>query len=140
MFTRRRFLQGTGLAGGFAIGSGLHGILSSCARQTDGMDAASGNPVVRAATRSFTPDLEIDLQATPTSVLLKPGQATQVWSYKTKLIKGDAGSLETFSNRYLGPILRVRQGQRVRVNFHNSLPAGQPTVVIALAKGRFKSG
>jgi FtsP/CotA-like multicopper oxidase with cupredoxin domain len=129
MFTRRRFLQGTGLAGGFAIGSGLHGILSSCARQTDGMDAASGNPVVRAATRSFTPDLEIDLQATPTSVLLKPGQATQVWSYKTKLIKGDAGSLETFSNRYLGPILRVRQGQRVRVNFHNSLPAGQPTVV-----------
>jgi FtsP/CotA-like multicopper oxidase with cupredoxin domain len=129
MLTRRRFLQGTGLTGGLAIGGGLHSVLSSCSRQMDGMNVASGNAVVRAATRSFNPDLEIDLQATPTIVKLMHGQATKVWSYKAKLLKGDVNSLQTLPDRYLGPILRVRQGQQVRVNFKNNLPAGQPTVV-----------
>jgi FtsP/CotA-like multicopper oxidase with cupredoxin domain len=129
MFTRRRLLQGTGLAGGLVIGGGLHSFLSSCSRQTDGMDAASGNSVVRAATRSFNPDLEIDLQATPTTVKLMHGQATKVWSYKAKRLKGDVNSLQILPDSYLGPILRVRQGQRVRVNFHNNLPTGQATVV-----------
>ena len=126
--TRRNFLQVTGLTGGVILGGGIHGLLSSCS-QSSSLNANQSNPMIRTASTSFTPDLEIDLQAIPKAVQIQPGQPTQVWSYEAKLVKGDPASLQLLPDSYLGSVIRVRRGQRVRVNFRNNLPAGQPSIV-----------
>lgn len=126
--TRRNFLQVTGLTGGVILGGGIHGLLSSCS-QSSSLNANQSNPTIRTASTSFTPDLEIDLQAIPKAVQIRPGQPTQVWSYEAKLVKGDPASLQLLPDSYLGSVIRVRRGQRVRVNFRNNLPAGQPSIV-----------
>lgn len=128
-FTRRNFLRVTGLTGGVILGGGIHSLLSSCSSQSSNMNTNQGTSTVRAANASFTPDLEIDLQATPKAVQIRSGQPTQVWAYDAKLVRGDPASLQALPDGYLGPVIRARQGQRVRVNFQNNLPAGQPSIV-----------
>lgn len=127
--TRRSFLRGTGLAGGLVIGSGIHSLLSSCSPQSSTTEIAQGKTVARGPNPKFIPDLEINLKAEPKTVPILPGQATQVWSYTAELVKGDPKSLQPIPNSYLGPIIRVRKGQRVRVNFQNNLPQGQISIV-----------
>jgi len=127
--TRRNFIRGTGLAGGLVIGSGIHSLLSSCSPQSSTTEMAQGNTVARGPNAKFIPDIEINLKAAPTTVPILPGQTTQVWSYAAQLVKGDPNSLQTIPDSYLGPIIRVRKGQRVRVNFQNNLPQGQASIV-----------
>ena len=67
-------------------------------------------------------DLEIALAAGQAQVNLFKGQPTQVWAYQGKLLAGDPKSLQTLPDSYLGPIIRVRKGQHVRVNFTNNMP------------------
>jgi FtsP/CotA-like multicopper oxidase with cupredoxin domain len=127
--TRRRFMQEAGLVSGLVIGSGVHNLLSSCSPQSSTTETVQENIVARGADARFIPDIEIDLNAVPATVQILPGQITQVWSYTAKLVKGDPSSLQTIPNSYLGPIIRVRQGQRIRVNFRNNLPPGQASIV-----------
>lgn len=127
--TRRTFIRGTGLAGGLILGSGIHSLLSSCTPQSSTTEIAQGNAVARGPNANFIPDLEINLKAEPKTIPILPGQATQVWSYTAELVKGDPNSLQTIPDSYLGPIIRARKGQRVRVNFQNNLPLGQASVV-----------
>ncbi len=68
------------------------------------------------------PDVEIALQAVPADVPILPGKATRVWTYRGTVTKGDPNSLQTLAGSYLGPVLRVRKGQRVRIVFTNNLP------------------
>jgi blue copper oxidase len=90
-------------------------------------------------------DLEIVLRATLAELSLLPGPATRVWTYQGEVLQGDPASLQPvrvefrrYPSRnasivapprpsaarptYLGPIIRLRRGQRVRVNFTNLLP------------------
>jgi FtsP/CotA-like multicopper oxidase with cupredoxin domain len=127
--TRRSFIRGTGLAGGLVVGSGIHSLLSSCSPQSSTTEIAQGNTVARGSNANFIPDLEINLKAEPKTVSILPGQATLVWSYTAELVKGDPNSLQAIPDSYLGPIIRVRKGQRVRVNFQNNLPQGQASIV-----------
>jgi FtsP/CotA-like multicopper oxidase with cupredoxin domain len=127
--TRRSFIRGTGLAGGLVIGSGIHNLLSSCSSQSSTTEIAQGNRVARGPNPKFIPDLEINLKAAPTTVPILPGQPTRVWSYTAELVKGDPSSLQPIPNSYLGPIIRMRKGQRVRINFQNNLPQGQASIV-----------
>lgn len=75
----------------------------------------------------FDPDLEIALTPAPAEVSLFPGRATRVWSYRGKVLKGDAAGLQTLPGSYLGPIIRVRRGQKIRVNLVNGIE--QPTII-----------
>lgn len=127
--TRRSFIRGTGLAGGLIIGSGIHSLLSSCSPQSSTTEVAQGNTVARGPNAKFIPDLEINLKAEPKTIAILPGQSTQVWAYAATLVKGDPKSLQAIPDSYLGPIIRVRKGQRVRINFQNNLPQGQTSVV-----------
>lgn len=127
--TRRDFLRGTGLAGGLVIGSGIHSLLSSCSPESSTTEIPQKNTIARGPNAKFIPDIEINLKAAPTTVPILPGQTTQVWSYAAQLVKGDPNSLQTIPDSYLGPIIRVRKGQRVRVNFQNNLPQGQASIV-----------
>ncbi len=126
---RRKFIRGTSLIGGLAIGSGIHGLISSCSQPSSSPETSQKSIIARAPNPQFIPDVEINLQAVPKTVQILAGQPTQVWSYAATLVKGDPASLQSIPDSYLGPIVRVSRGQRVRVNFQNNLPPGQPSIV-----------
>jgi FtsP/CotA-like multicopper oxidase with cupredoxin domain len=128
--TRRNFMRGSGFVGGLILRSGMHSLLSSCSPQrSTTTKTPEQNTVARTPNPKFIPDLEINLQAAPKTVQILGGQPTQVWSYAASLVKGDPTSLTAIPDSYLGPIIRVQTGQRVRVNFQNNLPQGQSSIV-----------
>ena len=128
--TRRNFMRGSGFVGGLILSSGMHSLLSSCSPQpSTTTKTPEQNTVARTPNPKFIPDLEINLQAAPKTVQILAGQQTQVWSYVATLVKGDPTSLTAIPDSYLGPIIRVQTGQRVRVNFQNNLPQGQTSIV-----------
>jgi len=67
------------------------------------------------------PDVEIFLTATEWEAPILSGRATPVWTYRGKVVKGHARSVQPIPGSYLGPIIRVRKGQRVRLVLENGL-------------------
>jgi FtsP/CotA-like multicopper oxidase with cupredoxin domain len=92
---------------------------------------ASGLDVVddaQAQTAPATPpDLELVLTAAPGEVSLLPGAPTDVWRFSGTVTRGSPSALQTLSGSYLGPVIRVRRGQRLRIRFLNRL--GEPSIV-----------
>jgi FtsP/CotA-like multicopper oxidase with cupredoxin domain len=73
------------------------------------------------------PDVELELTAAPAEIPILPGNPTKVWRFTGKVIKGPASSLQSLPNSYLGPVLRLRRGQHVRIRFRNNL--GEPSII-----------
>jgi FtsP/CotA-like multicopper oxidase with cupredoxin domain len=73
------------------------------------------------------PDVELELTAAPAEIPLLPGNPTKVWRFTGKVIKGPPSSLQSLPNSYLGPVLRLRRGQHVRIRFRNNL--GEPSII-----------
>ena len=73
------------------------------------------------------PDVELVLTARPGTVALLPGAPTRVWQFEGRVLRGPATALQPLPGSYLGPTIRVRRGQRVRIRFHNALP--EPSIV-----------
>ena len=67
------------------------------------------------------PDLDIALEAIETQAQVLPGTPTRVWSYRGRVLRGDPASLQELPGSYLGPVIRARRGQRLRVTFTNRL-------------------
>lgn len=88
--------------------------------------SASSRPAVLLPQTSpgagFVPDVEMVLTAAPDEVLVLPGGPTGVWRFTGRLLKGPADTLQTIPGSYLGPVIRLRRGQRVRVRIANQLP------------------
>ncbi len=100
--TRRdmlRYLGAAGLAG--ATGIGLAG------------GSRSGN------SRTNSKDVEIVLTARPGQARLFPGTPTQVLRYDAAVIGGDPAAVAPLPGGYLGPTLKLKKGQRVRLRFDN---------------------
>jgi FtsP/CotA-like multicopper oxidase with cupredoxin domain len=74
------------------------------------------------ATSSFKPDLELELRAAPDKVAILPGNKTAVWRYQAKVLKGNDQAVASLPGSYLGPVIRVHKGTRVRIHFINDLP------------------
>ncbi|MCW5660066.1 MAG: multicopper oxidase family protein [Burkholderiaceae bacterium] len=72
-------------------------------------------------------DVHVELHAEPGEVALRPGRPTRVWRYRGELARGEAKALTSSAGGYLGPIIRVRRGQRVRIDLINELP--EPTII-----------
>ncbi|APU70178.1 MULTISPECIES: multicopper oxidase family protein [Christiangramia] len=70
----------------------------------------------------FEPDLDIDLTAKESQIPLFQGSSTKVWMFETKINTGADDAIQQLNDIYLGPILRVRKGQKVRIRFKNKLP------------------
>lgn len=87
---------------------------------------SSSLPLTQESTTG-APDLELALTAKPGTAQLRSGAATRVWTYETRLLKGPANAVQPVPDSYLGPTLRVRTGQRLRVHFTNQLP--EPSIV-----------
>ena len=79
------------------------------------------------ASKDFHPDLEIALRATPDVVSILSGGDTDVWTYHSELLKGTAENLQEIDGSYLGPIIRVKRGQKIRIHFTNNIP--EPSIV-----------
>lgn len=75
----------------------------------------------------FVPDVELVLTAAANEVSVLPGEPTRVWRYSGQLLKGPADTLEILSGSYLGPVIRLRRGQKVRIRFVNQL--GEDSIV-----------
>lgn len=76
---------------------------------------------------SLAPDVDLALMASPGEASILPGPPTRVWQFTATLDRGPASTLTSLPGSYLGPILRVRRGQRIRVRFRNQL--GEPSIV-----------
>jgi FtsP/CotA-like multicopper oxidase with cupredoxin domain len=72
-------------------------------------------------------DVDLTLTALAGEVPILSGAPTRVWRFSATLNRGPASTLESIPGSYLGPILRVRRGQRLRVRFRNELE--EPSIV-----------
>jgi FtsP/CotA-like multicopper oxidase with cupredoxin domain len=81
----------------------------------------------RWAAPAIQPDVELALTAAPGEVGLLPGARTPVWRFTGRVIRGPASTLQILEGSFLGPVIRLQRGQRVRIRFLNQL--GEPSIV-----------
>ena len=132
LLSRRRFLQiaGIGAAGALsaACGARLDPVVSAASAAaaptpTPAGSSSHGNMSAgQPASADFVPDLEINLRAVTGEVGIYQGAKTRIWHYEGEVVKGDKAALQALPGSYLGPVLRLKRGQKVRVNFTNQLP------------------
>ena len=108
--SRRRFLTQTSL-GMLAAYTGVPGLLSAM----EGMQAMP-KMMPNKASVHFKADVELELYCRSNSVAILPGQPTQVQQYSAKLLKGPENTLTEIPASYLGPIIRLYKGQKVRIH------------------------
>ncbi len=106
---RRKFIASTILTSGAIATTGF---LQACERYTK---------VVSKKSPLFNPDVEINLTSQRDQVNIFSGDATDVYKYHFRLIKGNTGVIQEVKNSYLGPIIRVKKGQKIRINYKNIL-------------------
>ncbi len=111
MINRRQFLHIAGAIGTGVLTGGLGSLLDIQPA------AAQTKP-----NENFIADLDIALKATPGEVQIFPGNTTGVWQYQAQILEGDPAGLVQLERSYLGPIIRVRRGQKVRIRFTNDIP------------------
>ncbi|HEX5325157.1 MAG TPA: multicopper oxidase family protein [Acetobacteraceae bacterium] len=112
MVTRRDFLRYAGAGSAAALLAGW----------------PATRAIARAAADRFDPDLALQLVAAPRSVSLRHGPPTRVWSFEARMLKGEPAAAVTLpGNTYLGPILRLRRGQKLQVDFLNRID--EPSII-----------
>ena len=70
----------------------------------------------------FIPDLDISLTARQDDVAILPGGPTQIWQYQAVVHRGDKNRVVEIPRSYLGPTIKVHQGEKIRIRFKNELP------------------
>jgi blue copper oxidase len=115
---RRTFLKASTVGVTLLFGSGAAFLLQGCALPAQPIpDTATATD----DTAAFSPDVEITLIAGLSSTQILPGASTATWGYRGEVIQGDAGVVQVIPDSYLAPILRLRTGQKVRINLKNEL-------------------
>jgi blue copper oxidase len=126
---RREFLRLSGLGlGSLALSS----LLSACGLSLEPdtlvpLDSTAGSSPGLATPSSTGELVEISLRAARASYDILPGGETRVWQYQGSLLQGPPNTLQTLPDSYLGPILRLRRGQTLKVHFDNQI--NEPSVV-----------
>ena len=83
--TRRGFMNG--------VGMGTAALLA-------GLPQAQAAPGMQGGSDTFEPDVALELIALPRSVSLRSGRATSVWSYQSRVLKGDPASVQALPDSY----------------------------------------
>jgi FtsP/CotA-like multicopper oxidase with cupredoxin domain len=108
---RRRFLQGAA-AGGILL-----------AGRKPAFSAAMAHAMAPArATPGFNPDIELDLNAVVDEIRVLSGEPTRAWRFTGRVVRGAAHALGFLDGSRHIPVIRVRRGQKLRINFTNRLP------------------
>ena len=118
-YSRRRFLVQSGL--GLVAFAGMPGFLQAM----EGMQAMP-KILPNKANPNFKADVEFDLFCRSGAVSILPGAQTQVQQYSALLKKGPKETIIDIPGSYLGPLINLQKGQKVRINLHNAL--AEPTV------------
>ncbi|WP_054774842.1 multicopper oxidase domain-containing protein [Methylogaea oryzae] len=111
---RRRFLQLAGM--GLIASSGIPGL----ARAMTG-------PALSRATPGFRPDVEIEMVSRDVMFPILPGTRTRLQKYFATVLKGPANCIADIPGSYLGPVLRLHKGQKVRIHYRNEMK--DPSIV-----------
>jgi bilirubin oxidase len=113
-YKRRQFLQ--------------HSALGAAATAFPEILLAQSSRIQSKPSPNFHSDVEIEFTARKAFVPIVPqGPKTGVFKYYAKLLKGPKNTLVELKNNYLGPILNLTQGQKVRIYFYNELP--EPSII-----------
>lgn len=112
--SRRHFLKQTGF--GLLAFAGFPDWLNA-------MEGLHGMPILppRKASVNFKPDVELELFCQNADVPILVGKKTRVQKYSAKLLRGPKETLSDLPDTYLGPVIRLQKGQKVRVHLHNQL-------------------
>jgi blue copper oxidase len=110
MINRRQFLRITGAGAAGLVTGGMTSLLS-----------VKGANAARHESKGFTPDLDLALKATAKEIPILPGDPTGVWQFQGQVLKGDPTALTVLERSYLGPVIRARRGQKVRIRFANEI-------------------
>ncbi|MEE9423683.1 MAG: multicopper oxidase domain-containing protein, partial [Methylococcales bacterium] len=70
---------------------------------------------------AFHPNIEIKLTLEPAQTQIFSGKKTQIWKIYGQLLKGPKATLENHAKSYLGPTIRLKKGQKVRIHLTNHL-------------------
>lgn len=81
-------------------------------------ESKAGNSI----NKNFNPDIDVALTAVDKQMQVLSGSATSVFSYNSSILKAENASVENLPGSWLGPVFRVKQGQKIRVRFKNQLP------------------
>lgn len=119
--SRRTLLRTTAAGTTVLFTGGMAVLLQGCNPQKTPQRAVPAVKSMTSASAPFTPDVEIALTATKSTAQILLGAPTAVWTYRGEVLKGAATVLQALPNAYLGPIIRVRTGQKMRVHFKNDL-------------------
>ncbi len=92
-----------------------------------GLLAANPGQIRSRATPGFKPDIELEMSSRSVNVPILNGPKTRVQKYYGKLLKGPKNALVALKDNYLGPIINLEKGQKVRVYFDNNL--SEPSVI-----------
>jgi hypothetical protein len=113
-YNRRSFIETVSLV---AAGFYVMPLVGSCNSVT-----SSAHPNVGTTVNSdFNADVDIQLKAVQSSTKMLSTKNTETYSYRGSLIKGDKHSLQQLEGSTLGPIIRVKKGDRVRIRFENEI-------------------
>lgn len=118
---RRTFLQLCATGTVMALGGSAALLSQSCTPLVAPAPRAVGATGPAGDSATFAPDVELALAARAGRTPILPGAETATWRYQGEVVSGDAGALQVLADSYLGPILRLRHGQKVRINFTNEL-------------------
>ncbi len=81
---------------------------------------------VQGSTKTATA-LDLELTASPAASQLLSGRTTNTWAYTSRVLAGDPMAATPIADGFLGPVIRARRGQTMRVRFINGLP--EPSIV-----------
>jgi FtsP/CotA-like multicopper oxidase with cupredoxin domain len=113
-YNRRSFIETASL---FAAGVYVMPLFSSCKP-----DTSSAHPNVGTTVNSdFNADVDIQLKAVQSSTRILSAKNTDTYSYKGSLIMGDKQTLQQLEGSALGPIIRVKKGDKLRIRFENEI-------------------
>lgn len=121
--SRRDFLKLAGLGAGATVLSACGIIPASPSAPAAGVTVST--PGITPSPTS--PALVVDLTAARTTVPIFSGAETPVWRYQASVREGVAESLQVLDGSYLGPVFRVKRGQRLQAKLKNELP--DPTII-----------
>ncbi len=113
-FTRRQFLE-IGMISG--VTAAILPMLDVFGQMTHGHHSSHAEP-----SPNFQSDLEIELVTASREYAFYEGKPTTVWSYAGRLLKGEPLRLIHQPDSFLGPTIRVKRGEKVRVFLKNALP------------------
>lgn len=121
--TRRTLLRMLGTGAMVTAAGGTSALLQACAAPIQPAQSTRIiTPLANSGPSDFIPDVEIKLTAGQGETPILPGMATAIWRYHGEVLQGDAGAVMNLPNSYLGPLLRLRKGQKVRIHLQNELP------------------